>query len=284
MLSNVVFRDRRWRAMLALCGFVAVQRPAIAAEPDARPGCDEACRACNMSIRDLRANYGVTETPERFRYASRFLEGAGMRAFEACIQEIVGTGLTAADVGCDERSHNACVRACEAAVPRSPAPAPRPAPAASTSDTSAAVRAPAALDARARAIARKKYPSDADMQEYVYKKQLASGLFMQTAKDAQIARGAQQRYPDDFDMQQFVYEKQLAAKQVMAGIPDSVTRRIAIAKYPEDFDMQKFVYDKQEAARVFMASVPDSPQRREAVRRYPNDFDMQKYVYEASAR
>ena len=239
MRSSNVFRGHTWRFALVSVGLLVGQRPVIAAEPDARPSCDEACRACNMSIRDLRATYGVTEAPERFRYASRFLEGAGMRAFEACIQEIVGTGMTAADVGCDDRAHAACVRACDAAMPRSPAPPPRPASAASTAGSASTVRAPVALDDKARAIARDKYPNDADMQEFVYKKQVAAGLFMQATKDAQLAAGARQRYPDDFDMQKFVYEKQLRAKQVMAGIPDSAPRRIAIAKYPDDFDMHK---------------------------------------------
>ena len=131
-------------------------------------------------------------------------------------------------------------------------------------------------------IARKEYPSDTRMQNYVYEKQASAKKYMSSVGDSEVKQIALREYPSDYSMQKYVYNKQVEAKKYMSSVEDSEVKKIALREYPSDYSMQKYVYNKQADAKKYMMSVPDSPQKEKAIREYPSDYSMQKYIYNKS--
>jgi hypothetical protein len=75
-------------------------------------GCEKACKVCNASENDLRAEFGEATVPDDYIWAMPFFDKAGYPAYEKCLKTAVAQGKTANDLGCTERAHHACVRAC----------------------------------------------------------------------------------------------------------------------------------------------------------------------------
>jgi len=75
-------------------------------------GCEKACQVCNASEKDLRAEFGDSKVPDDYIWAMPFFDKAGYPAFEKCVKTAAAQGKTANDLGCTERAHHACVRAC----------------------------------------------------------------------------------------------------------------------------------------------------------------------------
>ncbi len=98
---------------LVIGGSAMAGDPAPAAP--AKPSCDESCRACNMSQKDLLAAYGVKETPPRFLYAMPFLEAVPLDAWLACQRKFIAAGGKGSSPGCSEIVISECTRACTAA-------------------------------------------------------------------------------------------------------------------------------------------------------------------------
>jgi FtsZ-interacting cell division protein ZipA len=106
--------------------------------------------------------------------------------------------------------------------------------------------------ANIKEFAKREYPSDYDMQQFVYNKQVSAYNYMKTVTDTELKNFAIGEYSEDYDMQKFVYEKQLAAKKFMSTVTDAELKNIAVSEYPHDYDMQKFVYEKQMKAKNAM--------------------------------
>lgn len=136
------------------------------------------------------------------------------------------------------------------------------------------------IKAKIKRFAKKEYPEDKEMQDYIYKKQLEAFLYMESVADKEIKDFAIQEYKNDYDMQQHIYDKNIVAKKYMDSVTDNEIKEIAIKDYPVDYDMQKHVYDKQVSAKKLMTEIEDSPAKEYAVNEYPNDYDMQVYIYE----
>jgi hypothetical protein len=79
----------------------------------AKPGCEEACRVANMSNNDLKVKFGSKELPERYAFATPYVEGASYQEFKRCLNEAVQQKTTSEALGCSERSHTVCVSVCE---------------------------------------------------------------------------------------------------------------------------------------------------------------------------
>ena len=68
------------------------------------------------------------------------------------------------------------------------------------------------------------------------------------ASEAECREIARREYPDDARMQQYVYNQQMSADRYMATVTDADVKQIALREHPHDFSMQKYVYDQQVAA------------------------------------
>ena len=99
---------------LVIGGSAMAGDPAAPAAP-AKPSCDESCRACNMSQKDLLAAYGVKETPPRFLYAMPFLEAVPLDAYMACQRKFIAAGGNGISPECTDLVISECTRACAAA-------------------------------------------------------------------------------------------------------------------------------------------------------------------------
>ena len=135
-------------------------------------------------------------------------------------------------------------------------------------------------EAKCKAIAQHEYPNDSDMQQYIYKQQIAAYRYISSVKDQEVIGIALNEYPNDYAMQKFVYDQQVAAKNYISKVGDREVKRIALNEYPNDYAMQKFVYDQQVAAKNYMNTVSNGLAKQKAIREYPNDYAMQKFVYD----
>ena len=137
-----------------------------------------------------------------------------------------------------------------------------------------------AQEAKCREIAQREYPSDRQMQEYVYKQQSAAARYMATVSDQDVKKIALREYPEDFSMQKYTYDQQSSAKRYMSTVSDSELKSISLREYPSDYTMQKYTYDQQYSAKQYMSSMPNDMAKQKARREYPNDYTMQKYTYD----
>ena len=100
-------------------------------------------------------------------------------------------------------------------------------------------------ESKCKDIARREYPNDARMQEYIYKNQLAAYRYIKTtAKDSDVMKIALHEYPNDYSMQKYTYDKQLSAKDYMMNQPNNSAKKKALREYPKDYSMQKYIYDR----------------------------------------
>ena len=61
-----------------------------------------------------------------------------------------------------------------------------------------------ASEAKCREIARREYPSDMQMQNYVYNQQMSADRYMSTVTDQDVKQIALREYPEDYSMQNSV--------------------------------------------------------------------------------
>lgn len=132
-------------------------------------------------------------------------------------------------------------------------------------------------------FAKREFPDDKRMQNFVYKKQTAALRYLGTVPDSDMLKFAQREYPEDYAMQKFTYDKQTAAKRYIQSVDDEELKAFSAREYPQDFAMQKFTYDKQFAAKGYMASADNKAVKAKAERKWPRDYAMQKFTYDKEA-
>ncbi len=131
-----------------------------------------------------------------------------------------------------------------------------------------------------RDFAKREYPNDYKMQQYVYEKQISAHRYMSNIADSEVQKIAIREFPNDYSMQKYTYDKQLSAKRYMSIVADKEVKKIATREYPNDYSLQKYTYDKQFSAKQYMTVMPTSNSKSKAQREYPNDYSMQKYTYD----
>ena len=140
-----------------------------------------------------------------------------------------------------------------------------------------------AIEGEIQEFAKREYPEDAQMQDFVYKKQISAFRYLGKVKDSDSLKFAQREYPEDYSMQKFTYDKQMAAKRYIQTVGDNELKSFSARQYPQDYSMQKFTYDKQLAAKMYMSSVDNEAAKAKAARQYPKDYSMQKFTYDKLA-
>lgn len=136
------------------------------------------------------------------------------------------------------------------------------------------------IKAKIKRFAKKEYPDDKEMQDYIYKNQVKAFLYMENVSDIELKENAISEYKTDYEMQQHTYDQNVIAKKYMYSVTDIDIKKIAIEEYPKDYGMQQFVYDKQFSAKKEMSKIPDNPIKENAINEYPKDYEMQVYIYE----
>ncbi|AWV97475.1 ATP-dependent helicase [Arcticibacterium luteifluviistationis] len=135
------------------------------------------------------------------------------------------------------------------------------------------------IQIKIKRFAKKEYPDDKEMRDFVYKNQVEAFLYMSTVKDKELEEFAIKQYENDYYMQQHVYDKNVVAKKYMTSVKDSEIETLAKKEYPLDYKMQQYVYDKLLEAKQKMSKFEDNPIRKKAIAEYPNDYQMQVYFY-----
>ena len=105
-------------------------------------------------------------------------------------------------------------------------------------------------------------------------------IALSRSAEEEIRDFAKREYPNDYSMQQYVYENQTSAHRYMSNVADSEVKKIATREYPYDYSMQKYTYDNQFSAKQYITAMPTSNAKSKAQREYPNDYSMQKYTYD----
>ncbi len=136
------------------------------------------------------------------------------------------------------------------------------------------------IQTKIKRFAKKEYPDDKEMGDYVYKNQVEAFLYMSAVTDNELEEFAINQYKNDYCMQQHIYDKNVVAKKYMATVKDSEIEILAKKDYPLDYEMQQYVYDKQLDAKQKMSKFEDIHIRKKAIAEYPNDYEMQVYSYE----
>lgn len=136
------------------------------------------------------------------------------------------------------------------------------------------------IKAKIKRFAKKEYPDDKEMRDYIYEKQVKAFLYMENVSDLELKEYAYCEYKTDFEMQQHIYDKNVIAKNYMSSVTDIEIKELAIAECPKDYEMQQHIYDKQLSAKIEMAKIPDSSLKERAINEFPNDYEMQIYIYE----
>jgi DNA helicase-2/ATP-dependent DNA helicase PcrA len=136
------------------------------------------------------------------------------------------------------------------------------------------------IERKIRKIAKKEYPKDKEMQDYVFKNQMNSYLFMEKVKDMEVKGIALLEYPKDYGMQEYIYNNNIKAKEFMNSVSDLELKGIAIEEYPKDYTMQEYVYTKQSKCKNQMLQFLESENKSIAISEWPSDYCMQVYAYE----
>jgi hypothetical protein len=71
------------------------------------------------------------------------------------------------------------------------------------------------IESKIRSYARKEYPNNERMQNFIYEKQMTDYKFMLNVTDYESKRKAESKYPDNYSMQKFVYENEIKSKRSM---------------------------------------------------------------------
>ena len=136
------------------------------------------------------------------------------------------------------------------------------------------------IQAKIKRFAKKEYPDDKEMRDYVYKNQVLAFLYMITVNDNELEEFAVNQYKNDYCMQQHIYDKNVVAQKYMASVKDYEIKNLAVKNYPLDYEMQQYVYDKQLDAKEKMSKLEDNNFKGKAIEEYPDDYEMQIYSYE----
>jgi len=59
--------------------------------------------------------------------------------------------------------------------------------------------------------------------------------------ETEILNLAKKEYPTDYSMQQYIYKKQMDAYRYMLSVADQEVKSIALKEYPNDYSMQKYI-------------------------------------------
>lgn len=97
------------------------------------------------------------------------------------------------------------------------------------------------IESKIREFARQEYPSDKEMEDYIYNQQVAAYNYMIKVTDSEVKNIAIREYPNDYCMQQYIYNQQLSAKRYMKTVIDIDVKDIAIREYPMDYSMQQYI-------------------------------------------
>jgi DNA helicase-2/ATP-dependent DNA helicase PcrA len=135
------------------------------------------------------------------------------------------------------------------------------------------------IKAKIKRFAKKEYPDDKEMRDYVFENQVEAYLYMESVSDNELKGFAISEYKHDYDMQKHIYDNNVVAKKYMTTVTDTEIKRIAKEDYSEDYEMQQHVYDQQVSAKKEMAKIPNSLLKRNAIKKYPNDYEMQIHIY-----
>ena len=138
------------------------------------------------------------------------------------------------------------------------------------------------IKAKIKRFAKKEYPDDKEMRDYVFKNQVEAYLYMESVSDKELKGFAISEYKNDYDMQKHIYDNNVVAKKYMTTVTDTKIKRIAKEDYSEDYEMQQYVYDQQVSAKKEIAKIPNSLSKRNAINEFPNDYEMQVHIYEES--
>jgi DNA helicase-2/ATP-dependent DNA helicase PcrA len=136
------------------------------------------------------------------------------------------------------------------------------------------------IQAKIKRFAKKEYPDDKEMRDYIYKNQVEAFLYMSAVTDNELEQFAINQYKNDYCMQQYIYDKNVVAKKYMASVKDSEIELLAKKDYPLDYEMQQYVFEKQLDAKLKMSQFEDNHIKKNAIAEYPNDYEMQVYSYE----
>jgi len=63
------------------------------------------------------------------------------------------------------------------------------------------------------------------------------------ASNNQILDRAKKEYPNDIKMQQYIYEKQLSAYNYMNTVNDQEVKNMSTSEHPNDYLMQRYTYN-----------------------------------------
>jgi len=136
------------------------------------------------------------------------------------------------------------------------------------------------IKSKIRKFAKKEYPSDIEMQDYIFNNQLIAFEYMQNVSDIEIFDFAVSQYKDDYEMQKHIYEKNIVAKKFMNSLIEDEIKQNAELDYPKDYEMQQYIYEKQIAAKKIMDELPNCSKKERAINDYPKDYEMQIYIFE----
>jgi DNA helicase-2/ATP-dependent DNA helicase PcrA len=136
------------------------------------------------------------------------------------------------------------------------------------------------IKSKIRKFAKKEYPSDIEMQDYIYSKQIIAFEYMQNTTDNEILDFAISQYIDDYEKQKHIYEKNIVAKKYMNSLIENEIKQIAELDYPKDYEMQQYIYEKQVAAKKIIDEKPNCSNKERIINDYPKDYVMQLYIFE----
>ncbi len=136
------------------------------------------------------------------------------------------------------------------------------------------------IKAKIKRFAKKTYPTDKVMRDYIYKNQVESFLYMETVTDKEIAEFVINKFKNDYSMQKQIYNKKIVNKNYMKSVTDIEIREIVKQNHPKDYSMQRYIYDKRISAKNNMSEYPNSSTKEMALNEYRKDYDMLIYDYE----
>ena len=73
--------------------------------------CKDACEVVSLSNAELKARFGTNRIPFQYKFAARYADGAGFKAYSKCLKE---PGNSIHTKSCTTRALAACTQACVA--------------------------------------------------------------------------------------------------------------------------------------------------------------------------
>ena|GEM_PF-4926181 len=74
--------------------------------------CKKACRICSASIAELKKEFGTSKVPRKYQWAMKYVDAAGYKAYQACLNDAVRQRTTAAALKCNDKALSACGKSC----------------------------------------------------------------------------------------------------------------------------------------------------------------------------